>query len=230
MSFPTTHNKYAFLIAGTHHLQSALRDIQTLITILTKTFDFPLKNIFVFSDAPIKLPEDITVYNDLNDIDKLFIKHNLSEGKEPADIFLAISAHGYQEYNRDSTQVDKLDEYFFFNGSKIIDDLMSEKLSKLHYGVKMLALIDTCHSETMLDLHQIKHPGLISISACGDTQSSMQDISDDYGYGGGLVCAFADYLKENSSNKEIVIKDLYSYVYKRLLNLRQHSFLTMSKW
>ena len=91
----------------------------------------------------------------------------------------------------------------------------------------MLALIDTCHSETMLDLHHIKHPGLVAISACADTQSSMQDISQDFGYGGGLVCAFADYLKDKDS---INIKDLYTNVYKRLLNFGQHACLTTSVW
>lgn len=233
MSFPSSKNKYAFLIAGTQNLECSVRDISSLLAILCGRLGFLPENVYIFSDGgiPLKLHPHINVERDIHKLDTIFTKMNLavgSESKEEADIFLAISAHGYQGYNQSSTQVDKLDEYFFFGGTKIVDDMMSAKLAKLHHKIKLLALIDTCHSETMLDLHHIKHPGLVSISACGDTQSSMQDISQDFGYGGGLVCAFADYLHENKIKDSFNIEDLYKSVYKRLLLFRQHSFLTRS--
>ena len=71
----------------------------------------------------------INIERDIHNLDKIF--QTLGLNSKDVDIFLSIFAYRYQS----STQSNKLDEYFFFGGSKIIDDVMSAKLATLHHKV-----------------------------------------------------------------------------------------------
>jgi hypothetical protein len=111
------------------------------------------------------------------------------------DIVISISAHGFNSGKNN---------YFYFNGSKI-DKTVMKGWYRGFKGTKnrVITLIDTCHSENMVGfskkgLSQKQTDGTfkpIVFSGCGLNQSLMEDISDEYGYGGGLTSAFLDATK-----------------------------------
>jgi hypothetical protein len=106
--------------------------------------------------------------------------------------------------------------------------------------IRVLALIDTCHSGTLLNLPVyttnfldrvsiVGRPELketcaspiVSISACSDAQTSEDDVSSEFGFGGGLISAFLDAWKMG-----ITIADLFAIISKRLTLLGQTSILS----
>lgn len=79
----------------------------------------------------------------------------LSKGVQAGDnLFLHYSGHGGQTIDYDGSEEDGKDECIYpINGGKIVDDHLHRYLiSALPAEVKLVCVIDACHSATMLDL------------------------------------------------------------------------------
>ena len=79
----------------------------------------------------------------------------LSKDAQAGDnLFLHYSGHGGQTVDYDGSEEDGKDECIYpINGGKIIDDHLNRYLvNPLPDGVKLVCIIDACHSSTMLDL------------------------------------------------------------------------------
>ena len=68
-----------------------------------------------------------------------------------------FSGHGAQQRNRDGGEVDGFDETIlpmdFQTQGMIVDDVINESLIRpLPNGVRLHAVVDACHSGTVLDL------------------------------------------------------------------------------
>lgn len=129
---------------------------------------------------------------------------------EKSDIFVSLSCHGYSMRSSGSSpnESDGRDEYIKFRGSPVKDDDLHRALVGTLPDKKnnMFVLVDTCHSGTMIDLKynkltkQKEHNfadiktscDISSFSGCSDSQLSRDDISYDFGFGGGLTSAFLD--------------------------------------
>lgn len=133
------------------------------------------------------------------------------------------------------------DESIHLNGEIIIDDeLHNAIVSPLKSpGISLLTLVDTCHSGTMLDLPfwtiDMQHSvvdgkvdpsclsTIYSISACSDSESSMDDVSM-FGFDGGLIAAFLDSWKPGQS-----VRELYAVIRDRLKRGGQTSILSSNQ-
>lgn len=174
----------------------------------------------------------------------------LSLSTKSLDILLILSTHGYCTHHSIASlsscaERTGCDQNIQLNGQIIIDDdlhaaivgpLQSEK-------IHLLCLIDTCHSGTMLDLPywtiDLKQQtvdgkvdpccksSIYSISACSDTESSMDDISC-FGFDGGLIAAYLDSWeqKDKSDTSQKSIKELYMKIRDRLRKANQTSILS----
>ncbi|KAF8879358.1 peptidase C14, caspase domain-containing protein [Infundibulicybe gibba] len=81
---------------------------------------------------------------------ELFLKE-----QRPGDIFFFMYVgHAFHQLNYDGTEEDHQDEYLIsLDGGKILDDILYSFLVKpLLPGSKLIAVMDTCHSGTLLDL------------------------------------------------------------------------------
>ncbi|KAL5210748.1 hypothetical protein ABZP36_006371 [Zizania latifolia] len=126
----------------------------------------------------------------------------LVEGCRSGDsLVLHFSGHGVQKLDNDGDEVDGYDEALcpvdFEERGVILDDEINETIVQpLGPGVKLHAIVDTCHSGTILDLpflcrisrtgywqweHHNRRPDMtkgtsgglaISISGCGDSQTA----------------------------------------------------------
>lgn len=154
---------------------------------------------------------DIPTYN--RRLKKLPLKiKELSEKKEEVDLLVTISSHGWRRNGRD---------YINFRG-KIVYDVDIQKWFKplLKSSVRCLVLADTCHSGTMCEftpskLPIPKHINVVCISACDDDEYDRDDISDLYGFGGGLTTSFIDFVSLKSGSYDVCL--LYKYVKNRML-------------
>lgn len=108
-------------------------------------------------------------------------------------VVLMISGHGYQKHSVDGKEADGLDEYISYSGGGIIEDGQFRQFIEQmlpHEPERIVCLIDTCHSGTMIDLDQIicphPHTKLISLAACQDQQLDSCDLTT-IGFGGALT-------------------------------------------
>ena len=128
------------------------------------------------------------------------------------DIFFSLSAHGYQQRGLES---DGKDEYIRVGTDRLLDDhLHTALLANVTPTTRVLALIDTCHSGSMLDLPETYHPNVplgtvACVSACSDSETTGEDISDFGGFGGKLCAQFLDYQLQNFS-----IVDFFKHCYR----------------
>ncbi|KAL6593722.1 hypothetical protein ACP70R_048623 [Stipagrostis hirtigluma subsp. patula] len=182
--------------AGTkYELRGAVNDVNCMGYLLRERFGFPADCILVLTQ-------------DEKDPDRLPTKDNLRlamrwlvEGTVAGDsLVFHFSGHGVQKLDKNGDEVDGYDEALcpmdFEDRGVILDDEINATIVRpLGPGVKLHAIIDTCHSGTILDLpylcrisrtgywqwenHSRGEPkctsgGLaISISGCGDSQTSQ---------------------------------------------------------
>ena len=82
----------------------------------------------------------------------------LIQGCQPGDsLVFYYSGHGSQRRNRDGSEVDGLDETilpmdFQMQGMIVDDDINATIVRPLPHGVRLHAIVDSCHSGTALDL------------------------------------------------------------------------------
>ncbi|XP_075502580.1 metacaspase-1-like [Primulina tabacum] len=135
-----------------HELKGTINDAKCMKYLLIHRFKFPESSILMLTE------EEIDPY-------KIPTKHNirmamfwLVHGCQPGDsLVFHYSGHGSQKRNYTGNEVDGFDETlcpldFETHGMIVDDEINATIVRPLPSGVKLHAIIDSCHSGTMLDL------------------------------------------------------------------------------
>lgn len=168
--------------------------------LLTARFNFPPSSILMLSEEetdPNRIPTRQNIISAL----KWLVK-----GCQPGDsLVFHYSGHGFSMEDTNGDEVDGFDETLvpldYEVAGMIVDDEINELIVKpIPAGVKLHAIIDSCHSGTVLDLPYLcrmdrtgqytwedhrppskiwkgsKGGEIICISGCDDDQSSMDTV------------------------------------------------------
>ncbi|CAH1420400.1 unnamed protein product [Lactuca virosa] len=135
-----------------HELKGCINDAKCMKYLLINKFKFPESSILMLTEEetdPYRIPT----------------KHNirmamfwLMQGCQPGDsLVFHFSGHGSQQRNYTGDEIDGYDETLcpldFETQGMIVDDEINATMVKpLPHGVRLHAIIDACHSGTMLDL------------------------------------------------------------------------------
>jgi len=187
------------------------------------------------SDVQIHVP--LTSNELINELSTLLtnLDAQATSLKEPVDILMCISSHGYAtSRSRSGGQ-----EMIYFRGGLIKDSDLRQRLVNVVSSsfVRLFILVDTCCSGTMLNLPYVTRDGKTEVleesldgikgeaivwqqSACAENQSSMDDLSN-MGFDGSLVASFIDAWTSSLS-----VLDLYHLTRARLAIGSQISVLS----
>ncbi|GAB4862002.1 Metacaspase-1 [Ancistrocladus abbreviatus] len=155
---PSAHGRKKAVICGIsyrysrHELKGCINDAKCMRYLLINKFQFPPDSILMLTEEetdPYRIPT----------------KHNLRMalqwlvvGCQPGDsLVFHYSGHGSQQRNYNGDEVDGYDETLcpldFETQGMIVDDEINVTIVRpLPPGVKLHAIIDACHSGTVLDL------------------------------------------------------------------------------
>ncbi|KAK8961414.1 Metacaspase-1 [Platanthera guangdongensis] len=135
-----------------HELKGCINDANCMKYLLINRFHFPKSSI-------------ITLTEEQTDPFKIPTKHNirmalywLVQGCQPGDsLVFHYSGHGSQQRNYNGDEADGYDETicpldFETQGMIVDDELNASIVRPLPHGVRLHAIIDACHSGTVLDL------------------------------------------------------------------------------
>ncbi|BAF12184.1 metacaspase-1 [Oryza sativa Japonica Group] len=217
--YPRVSGKKRALLVGIsyaatgYELKGTVNDVNCMSFLLRERFAFPADCILVLTQEngdPYRVPTRANL---------LAAMRWLVEGCSAGDsLVLHFSGHGVQKLDVDGDEADGYDEALcpvdFERAGVILDDEINETIVRpLVAGVKLHAIVDTCHSGTILDLpflcrlsrtgywqweNHCRRPELakgtsgglaISISGCGDSQTS----SDTTAFSGGAATGAMTY-------------------------------------
>ncbi|PUZ40842.1 hypothetical protein GQ55_9G455200 [Panicum hallii var. hallii] len=200
-SYPKIRGKKRALLVGVsyrgtaHELKGTVNDVKAMRRLLCDKFGFPGDCILELTEKEMD-PSRVPTRQNL-----LLAMRWLTEGCAPGDslVFL-FCGHGVQEVDLKDDEVDGYNEALcpvdFEQRGVILDDEINESVVRpLGRGVKLHAVMDTCHSGTIIDLPYLcrlsrtgywqwenHYPGgtgkrpngglVISISSCRDDQKS----------------------------------------------------------
>uniref|UniRef100_A0A0E0GNJ7 Uncharacterized protein n=1 Tax=Oryza nivara TaxID=4536 RepID=A0A0E0GNJ7_ORYNI len=217
--YPRVSGKKRALLVGIsyaatgYELKGTVNDVNCMSFLLRERFAFPADCILVLTQ------EDGDPYRVPTRANLLAAMRWLVEGCSAGDsLVLHFSGHGVQKLDVDGDEADGYDEALcpvdFERAGVILDDEINETIVRpLVAGVKLHAIVDTCHSGTILDLpflcrlsrtgywqweNHCRRPELakgtsgglaISISGCGDSQTS----SDTTAFSGGAATGAMTY-------------------------------------
>ncbi|PON99781.1 Zinc finger, LSD1-type domain containing protein [Trema orientale] len=155
---PNAHGRKKAVICGIsykysrHELKGCINDAKCMRYLLINKFQFPPESILMLTEEetdPYRIPT----------------KHNirmalywLVQGCQPGDSLLFhYSGHGSRQRNYNGDEVDGYDETLcpldFETQGMIVDDEINTSIVRpIPHGVKLHAIIDACHSGTVLDL------------------------------------------------------------------------------
>ncbi|XP_002526488.2 metacaspase-1 [Ricinus communis] len=155
---PNAHGRKKAVICGIsyrfsrYELKGCINDAKCMRYLVINKFHFPEDSILMLTEEetdPYRIPT----------------KHNLRmalywlvQGCQPGDSLLFhYSGHGSRQINYTGDEVDGYDETLcpldFESQGMIVDDEINETIVRpLPQGVKLHAIIDACHSGTVLDL------------------------------------------------------------------------------
>jgi len=201
--------RYAYIIASSAgNLPSASRDVVTY-TLLFERLGFEIYyiievNAHEYTQITTRLGHDINIM-EISEVPK-----RLSQYSNDVDLAITISCHGFTSGTHD---------YIKFKGVVYTNEVLRTWFSQTH--AKTLILVDTCHSGNMCGLDQTRRSESIitSISSCSRSEMDQDDISSEFGFGGGLTTAFADYIGDKTAFE---IDDLYHRCQSRLQNNAMH--------
>ncbi|CAH1416261.1 unnamed protein product [Lactuca virosa] len=200
---PSVYGRKKAVIVGvsykntSHELKGCLNDAKYMKYLLIKTFQFPESSIRMLTEEETDSSRIPTARNMRTALSWLI------EGCQPGDsLVFHFSGHGSRQRNLNGDELDGYDETLcpldFETEGMIIDDEINATIVRpLPLGAKLHAIIDSCHSGTVLDLpflcrmnssghyewedHRPTAPGIykgsnggevISISGCDDDQTS----------------------------------------------------------
>ncbi|XP_072972597.1 metacaspase-1-like isoform X1 [Typha angustifolia] len=167
-SYPQVHgNKRAVLIGITYtsrryELKGTVNDVNCMSYLLSERFGFPKECILVLTEEE----RDRFRWPTKNNV--LAAMRWLLSGCSSGDsLVFHFSGHGAQKLDTSGDEIDGYDEAlcpldFETNGMIVDDEVNSIIVRPLPRGAKLHAIVDTCHSGTILDL-----PYLCRISRTG---------------------------------------------------------------
>jgi len=220
-----TSKKYAVLIGinynnlPTSKLNGCINDANNLKEILTTKCGYDAKNMLMLLDDGVNLaPTKKNIIDSFNLLVSKAVKEQFTE------LWISYSGHGFSAPDANGDEADGRDECIcpadYPTSGFIVDDFIYDNLiSKLPAKATLIALFDSCHSGTVLDLPYIysnkffqknnnKNKCLatvIGISGCGDSQTSADAFINNK-YAGAMTWAFIKTL--NDSNYNISCTDL----------------------
>ncbi|XP_030962265.1 metacaspase-1-like [Quercus lobata] len=155
---PNAHGRKKAVIVGIsyrysrHELKGCINDAKCMKYLLINKFQFPPESILMLTEEetdPYRIP---TKYN------MRMALYWLVQGCQPGDsLVFHYSGHGSRQRNYNGDEVDGYDETLcpldFETQGMIVDDEINATIVRpLPIGVKLHAIIDACHSGTVLDL------------------------------------------------------------------------------
>ncbi|XP_059317976.1 metacaspase-1-like [Lycium ferocissimum] len=135
-----------------NELKGCINDARCMKYLLVNRFKFPQESVLMLTEEerdPYRIP---TKYN------IRMAMHWLMQGVQAGDsLVFHYSGHGLQQRNYTGDEVDGYDETLcpsdFQTQGMIVDNELNATLVRpLPHGAKLHAIIDSCHSGTMLDL------------------------------------------------------------------------------
>ncbi|KAA8520412.1 hypothetical protein F0562_014668 [Nyssa sinensis] len=135
-----------------HELKGCLNDAKCMKYLLINKFHFPEASVLMLTEeetGPNRIPTKANMRMAL---------YWLVQGCQPGDSLLFhYSGHGSRQRNYNGDEVDGYDETLcpldFETQGMIVDDEINATIVRpLPHGVKLHAIIDACHSGTVLDL------------------------------------------------------------------------------
>ncbi|XP_074582775.1 metacaspase-1-like isoform X2 [Curcuma longa] len=170
-NFPLAHGKKRALLVGISYagqrweLKGTVNDVSCVRYLLTEKFGYPAACVVVLTDEESD-PKRIPTKENLRAAMRWLV-----QGCEAGDsLVFHFSGHGVQKLDPSGDEVDGFDEALcpvdFKSKGTIVDDEVNETLVRpLPRGAKLHALVDACHSGTILDL-----PYLCRFSRVGSWQ------------------------------------------------------------
>ncbi|KAJ6672129.1 METACASPASE-4 [Salix viminalis] len=155
---PAVHGTKRAVICGVSYkntkneLEGSINDVICMKFLLVKRFNFPESSIIMLTEEetdPCRRPTKSNM--------RLALSW-LVQGCQPGDsLVFHFSGHGSQKKDYDGDELDGYDETLcptdFETQGMIVDDEINAVIVKpLPHGVKLHAIIDACHSGTVLDL------------------------------------------------------------------------------
>ncbi|XP_009615988.1 metacaspase-1-like [Nicotiana tomentosiformis] len=221
-----TYKKEKFRLRGTSHDVNSMRDL------LVQKFNFSDESILILAEEEAYNPP--TRRNILD-----AFKWLMADLKSGDSLVFYFSGHGLRQPDFSDDETDGFDETIcpldFRTKGMIIDNAINDILVKpLISGVTLHAIIDSCHSGTVLDLPWVyKENGwadnrppsgankstsggrAISLSACKDNQlaADTSAFSAEKTMTGAMTCTFIRALRENP---DITYQGLLDYMHKAI--------------
>ncbi|XP_010269855.1 PREDICTED: metacaspase-1-like [Nelumbo nucifera] len=155
---PSPHGRKKAVICGIsyrysrHELKGCINDAKCMRYLLINKFKFPESSILMLTEEetdPYRIPTKQNMRMAL---------YWLVQGCQPGDsLVFHYSGHGSRQRNYNGDEVDGYDETLcpldFETQGMIVDDEINATIVRpLPHGVKLHAIIDACHSGTVLDL------------------------------------------------------------------------------
>ncbi|KAL6964928.1 Metacaspase-1 [Sarracenia purpurea var. burkii] len=155
---PSAHGGKKAVICGISYrysrqeLKGCINDAKCMKYLLINKFQFPEASILMLTEEqtdPYRIPTKQNIRMAL---------HWLVQGCKPGDsLVFHYSGHGSSQRNYTGDEVDGYDETLcpldFETQGMIVDDEINATIVRpLPYGVKLHAIVDACHSGTVLDL------------------------------------------------------------------------------
>ncbi|CAI0547963.1 unnamed protein product, partial [Linum tenue] len=222
---PAAHGSKRAVICGIsyrktkHELKGCINDAKCMKYLLINRFKFPESSIVFLTEEetdPYRIPTKRNMRMAL---------YWLVQGCKPGDSLLFhFSGHGSQQRNYNGDEVDGYDETLcptdFETQGMIVDDEINATIVKpLPAGVKLHAIVDACHSGTVLDLpflcrmdrggkyvwedHRPRSGAwkgtsggeVVSFSGCDDNQTSADTSVMPLIYRGAMTYSFIQALE-----------------------------------
>ncbi|KAI9450157.1 caspase domain-containing protein [Lactarius psammicola] len=220
-------------------LKWAVHDAREMARFLHESFHFEWSNMQILTDDQ---PESLPTKANIRAAMRWLVK-----GAQPGDtLFFYFSGHATQVEDIDEDDSDGLDECMCAMdyvcdrqslpspdtpGIIVDDDINNIMVQPLPRGCSLTAVLDCCHSGTLLDLpfiydshgwlKPLRNPNVvqqkssladvISLSACKDSERAYEVRAE----GGALRKAFIEYMKSsgNVGTYYDIIRSLRSYMY-----------------
>lgn len=227
--FPQPNSlRHAYIIASTSgDLPSAARDVVTYGLVFAQR-GFHLHLYLDVSPSELQSIKrqlgDVIIHQTLDTLPSELAAYKSMKG--PIDLLVTISSHGW---------LSGVGEYIVFQGRQYSNTVISKWFTPLagantlqknvpgrnispETSLQILILVDTCHSGHMTGFprggSQLPSTAKIcSISACSDTEQDSDDISDQFGFGGGLTTAVVDFI---GAKESFDINQLYNQCSERV--------------
>ncbi|KAK1430265.1 hypothetical protein QVD17_12894 [Tagetes erecta] len=206
-----TYNKQKYKLKGTNY------DVMSMQELLISRFRFPSNSIHILAEM-YSYPHPTR--RNIQEALKWLVKDN-----QPGDsLVFYFSGHGLRQPDFSEDEVDGFDETIcpldFRTAGMIVDNEINDTIVRpLKTGVKLHAIIDACHSGTILDLPNVYNPKknvwkdnsppsgvykgtrgghAISISACEDDQLAADTTAFSEQMEGAMTYTFRKALTENA--------------------------------